>query len=146
MKNTHLEQALRQALEGRGGPAEWAAICADAACRAGLDYATIEAMTASLKPDALQRRLDDLMPDAPADNVVYDELPEGLIDLPSACREHGVKTMTAHNWLRRGLLKSMGKLKGRGTGGVNVVNAMEFAEVVNMPKNKGGRPAKNLTK
>ena len=75
-------------------------------------------------------------------DVIYEpgNLPDGLIDLPSACKEYQVNLQTANGWLQRGLLKRRGKLHA--PGGVNVVSSEEFASVVHQPKNKGGRPPK----
>ena len=80
---------------------------------------------------------------APAAEVIYAELPEGLIDLPSACRKYGVNRQTANGWLQRGLIPRMGKLRAPGDGGVNVVGEDDFKEVLSRPRNVGGRPKKS---
>ena len=79
---------------------------------------------------------------APAAEVIYDEVPEGLIDLPSACRKYGVNLNTANGWVRRGLIARMGKLRAPGDGGVNVVGKKAFVELASRPRNVGGRPKK----
>lgn len=79
---------------------------------------------------------------APPADVVYDELPDGLIDLPSACREHGVNIQTANGWMRKGQIPRLGKLKAPGKGGANVTSAIEFKRMASRPLNHGGRPKK----
>ena len=75
--------------------------------------------------------------------VIYDALPPGLIDLPSAARKYGVNLKTATGWLKRGRIPRMGKIRapGRG-GGYNITSEREFAEMAKLPKNVGGRPHK----
>ena len=72
---------------------------------------------------------------------VYDELPEGLIDLPSAAVKHGLKVDTIYKWVRRGKIPCRGRLKAwaRG-GGYLVVAETELLDWVNAPTDKGGRP------
>ena len=54
-----------------------------------------------------------------ADDVVYEpgNLPEGLIDLPSASRKYGIPVRTLQSWVHRGKLPRRGKLRARSPGG-----------------------------
>ena len=47
-------------------------------------------------------------PTPDAAEAIYDELPDELIDLPSACRKYGVNPNTANGWVRRGVIARMG--------------------------------------
>ena len=57
------------------------------------------------------------------DDVIYEpgELPEGLIDLPSASKKYGIKVGTLQAWIRRGKLPRRGRLKARAAGGGYIV-------------------------
>ena len=81
-------------------------------------------------------------PTPDAAEAIYDELPDELIDLPSACRKYGVNPNTANGWVRRGVIARMGKLRAPGDGGVNVVEKRAFVELASRPRNVGGRPRK----
>ena len=74
---------------------------------------------------------------------IYDTLPDGLIDLPSACRKYGVNSQTANGWMRKGMIPLMGKLRApaRG-GGYNITSERSFKECMSSPKKLGGRPRK----
>jgi hypothetical protein len=75
--------------------------------------------------------------------VIYDELPPGLIDLPSASRKYGVNLKTATGWLKRGRIPKMGKLRAPGPGGgYNLTCETAFKEMAGLPKDHGGRPRK----
>ena len=77
---------------------------------------------------------------------IYTELPEGLIDLPSAQRDYGCKADTLRSWVRRGHLTLMGRLRGASPGGgYLVVSKCELERRLAMPPNRGGRPRKNRT-
>ena len=79
----------------------------------------------------------------PTADVVYDELPDGLIDLPSACRKYGVNRQTANGWMRKGQIPYLGKIKApaRG-GGYNVTSLSAFLARKDADPAKGGRPIK----
>ena len=72
---------------------------------------------------------------------IYTELPEGLIDLPSASKLHGVNLNTMMNWIRKNQVQVVGRLKApaRG-GGYLVVSEDELLNHMASPRNKGGRP------
>ena len=55
------------------------------------------------------------------DDVIYDVLPEGLIDLPSASKKYGIKVGTLRSWVHVGKLPRMGRLRGRAPGGGYIV-------------------------
>ena len=75
---------------------------------------------------------------------IYDELPNGLIDVPSAARRHDLNLRTIHSWIRVGHISRVGRLRApaRG-GGYSVVNEAELVAYKNAPRNKGGRPRKS---
>ena len=62
--------------------------------------------------------------------VIYEpgELPEGLIDLPSASRKYGIPISTLQSWLRRGKLPRRGRVRARAAGGGYVVTEMAAIE------------------
>ena len=75
--------------------------------------------------------------------AVYDELPPGLIDVPTAIIKYGVNPNTLRGWVARGHLTTCGRLKGSATGGGFVLLCEdELAAKLVLPKNKGGRPRK----
>ena len=78
---------------------------------------------------------------APAAEHVYDELPEGLIDVPSACRAYGLNRRTVNGWIRRGLIPKLGKLRAP-AGHVNVTDHAAIVKFASQPVNPGGRPRK----
>ena len=57
------------------------------------------------------------------DDVIYEpgNLPEGLIDLPSASKKYGIKVGTLRSWVHVGKLPRMGRLRGRAPGGGYIV-------------------------
>ena len=89
-------------------------------------------------------RAHNLAQQGDADRV-FTELPEGLIDLPSAARKYGISRSTLHNWIRGGHVKIQGRLKGSAQGGgFYVLEESELLAYMEAPRNKGGRPAKVL--
>ena len=48
---------------------------------------------------------------------IYDELPAGMIDVPSAARKYGRSTGTLRVWARSGLLAVVGRLRASAPGG-----------------------------
>ena len=61
-------------------------------------------------------------PDDEAD-VIYEpgELPEGLIDLPTASKKYGIPVGTLRSWVRRGKLPHLGRVKAKAPGGGYIV-------------------------
>jgi hypothetical protein len=77
------------------------------------------------------------------DLPIYTELPDGLIDLPTAATRYECKGPTLRMWVHRGHLKLMGRLKGSCTGGgYLVVSESDLKERLSTPNKKGGRPPK----
>ena len=73
------------------------------------------------------------------EEVVFDTLPDGLIDLPTACKKYGVNVQTANGWMRHGFIPRLGKIRAPGKGGANVTSERVFAEVAADPVKPGGR-------
>ena len=83
----------------------------------------------------------ETQPAAPAD-VVYDELPDGLIDIPSAAKLYDCDTGRLRMLVRRGTLISRGRLKAPAYGGgYLLVDRQELAEAMANPRARG-RPKK----
>ena len=77
------------------------------------------------------------------DLPIYTELPEGLIDLPTAARNYGCQLQRFYMWVRRGQLKAHGRLRASSPGGgYIVVSETELGDRINTVKEKGGRPRK----
>ena len=57
------------------------------------------------------------------DNIIYErgELPEGLIDLPSASKKYGIRVDTLRIWVQRGKLPRRGRMRARSPGGGYIV-------------------------
>ena len=64
------------------------------------------------------------------DTRIYDELPDGTIDLPTAAQRYGSGTDTLRAWIRAGRICSLGRLRApaRG-GGYHIVDESELAEL-----------------
>ncbi len=62
----------------------------------------------------------------PAD-VIYEpgNLPEGLIDLPTASKKYGIRVDTLRRWVQRGKLPRCGRLRARSPGGGYIVTVEE---------------------
>ena len=81
--------------------------------------------------------------DQDASARVYTELPDGLIDLPSAAEKYGVNGDTLYSWVRKGLLAPAGRLRASARGGgYIVVREKDLLSHMQAPKNRGGRPRK----
>ena len=83
------------------------------------------------------------------DDVIYErgQLPEGLIDLPSAARkygeEYGASVDAMRQWVNRGRIAKAGLLKAPAPGGgYFVVRESELLEYMQQPRSRGGRPRK----
>ena len=79
------------------------------------------------------QNLPDVPPDSqeqppePDANAIFPMLPEGLIDVPSACRKYGVSSQAMHAALRRGALTPRGRLLSANGGlGSVVLNEAEL--------------------
>ena len=58
-----------------------------------------------------------------SDDVIYEagNLPEGLIDLPSASKKYGIPVKTLRSWVHRGKLPRCGRVRARAAGGGYIV-------------------------
>ena len=122
------------------------------AMEAGKDAEAIADMVAERISDVVD--LDDVVTmlaeapsaDTPPDDggvVIYDELPPGLIDLPSAAKRYDKTAGAMRMWVLRGHVAKVGLLKAPAKGGgYVVVRESDLVEYMNRPRNKGGRPKK----
>ena len=83
------------------------------------------------------------LPGFPADDIVYDQLPDGLITLTDAARKYGLNIGTLRTWVLLGYINKAGRLKGpaRG-GGFLLLSEDEVLARVNTPR-RPGRPRKH---
>ncbi len=73
----------------------------------------------------------------------YTELPNGLIDLATAAKNHGCTVHRLRTWVHKGHLQVQGRLRGPAPGGGLLLVAEEQVKsrLANPPKN--GRPPKS---
>ena len=75
--------------------------------------------------------------------VIYDELPPGLIDLPSASKKYGIKNDTLRHWVYQGNVEMVARLKGPTPGGgYKVVKVDDLEAYIKAPRRKPGPPKK----
>ena len=73
-----------------------------------------------------------------------DEVPEGLIDLPSAARKYGHRVTRLQRWVQRGHLKVYGRLKAPAPGkGYLLLRENDLLDRMTASPNRGGRPRKS---
>ena len=73
---------------------------------------------------------------------IYDELPKGLIDLPTAGKKYGLNVRTIRGWVNKGKLEAAGRLRGPAPGGgYLVVSEDELLVHIAEPRSRG-RPKK----
>ena len=78
------------------------------------------------------------------DLPIYTELPEGLIDLPSAITIYDGVRPRLRNWVKRGYLAIHGRLRAPAPGGGYViVSKPELMEKLVTGERSAGRPRKN---
>ena len=113
------------------------------ALSSGVSEGEILSMVATVAADTGQPELPGFEdPGLP----IYDELPDGLIDLPTAAERYGCKPHRIYMWVYRGRLQERGRLRGPGkNGGAIVVCENDLLERMNAPPNKGGRPKSRET-
>ena len=76
-------------------------------------------------------------------DTIYDELPEGLIDVRSAAERYGVPAANISMWVNRGRIPNCGRLKAPAAGGgIKVTSEAALVAYMETPKSKGGRPRK----
>ena len=73
-------------------------------------------------------------------DVIYEpgELPEGLIDLPSASKKYGIPVRTLQTWIKRGKLPKCGRVRAKAPGGGYILtreNEIEFCR--DHPRKRG---------
>ena len=74
---------------------------------------------------------------------IFTELPEGLIDLPSASTRYGCGIARLRNWVRQGQLPLKGRLRRPAPGGgYLVVSESDLVRRLATVNAKGGRPRK----
>ena len=78
------------------------------------------------------------------DLPIYTELPEGLIDLPSAMMIYDGGRPRLRNWVKRGYLEIHGRLRAPAPGGgYIIVSKSELMEKLATGEKTAGRPRKN---
>ena len=109
----------------------------------GLSPADMASMiTAATEP---QPPANGVHPTEP-DDVIYEpgNLPDGLIDLPSASKKYGIKPATLRMWVQRGRLPRRGRLRGPSPGrGYIVTVEAEIAYCRDNPRKPG--PKRSVT-
>ena len=71
---------------------------------------------------------------------IYDDLPDGLIDLPAAAAKYARSIKTLEGWLRTGRLRQAGRVKAPAPGGgYRVVEEADIVAILRDPP-KRGRP------
>ena len=93
----------------------------DQALRSGMDAEAIARMVAERAltlNDVARNGLAGDTPPEDAGDVIYEpgELPDGLIDLPSAAKKYGISVVMLRSWVQRGKLPRRGRLRGRSPG------------------------------
>ena len=74
------------------------------------------------------------------DDVIYEpgNLPEGLIDLPSASKKYGVPVRTLQTWVKRGKLPKCGRLRAKAPGGGYILTVeAEIEHCRDNPRKRG---------
>ena len=96
----------------------------DQALRSGMDVEAIAHMVAERALTLNELATDTLAAETPPNDegaVIYDELPPGLIDLPSASKKYGIKVGTLRYWVHVGKLPRKGRLRAPAAGGGYIV-------------------------
>ena len=76
------------------------------------------------------------------DLPVYDVLPDGLIDLPSAAAKYNRSIYTIHGWIRYGRLRVVGRLRAPAArGGYLVVSESDLMRLNTDTPRRRRRPA-----
>lgn len=80
---------------------------------AGVDEREIHELVTTIAIRERPSRHENDMEDLP----IYDELPEGLIDVPAGAEKYGRSTDTIGMWIRRGRLQLYGRRRAAAPGG-----------------------------
>ena len=92
-------------------------------------------ITTGHAPDELNTGENDL--------PIYTELPDGLINLPSAAAHYGCTVQRFRRWVKMGYIKTHGRLRaGCPGGGYLVVVKEDLERRMAITQTKGGRPRK----
>ena len=76
---------------------------------------------------------------------IYETLPEGLIDLPTAAKKHGLSLRNMSRWVQKGQVKLQGRLRAPAAGGgYIVVSEADLLTYAHAPRNKGGRSRRTV--
>ena len=82
----------------------------------------------------------------PGELPIYTELPEGLIDLPSAAKKYGIPGSTLRTWIQLGRLQRIARLKAPAAGGGYVVVRMaDIEHCRENPRKPGRKPDKAIS-
>lgn len=76
-------------------------------------------------------------------DTIYEpgELPEGLIDLPSAAKKYGIPGSTLRSWIQLGRLSRLGRLRAPAAGGgYVVVRQADIEHCRDNPRKRGPKP------
>ena len=83
-------------------------------------------------------RYDLSVPDSDNGLPIFDELPEGLITVADASRKYGFLLGTVRNWIRKGYIPAVARLKGPAVGGGFIlVRECDFLDYKDQPRKKG---------
>ena len=98
--------------------------------RAREDGLSLDDMASMITAAANTEQSDGSVHPTEPDDVIYEpgNLPEGLIDLPSASKKYGIPVKTLGAWVRRGKLVKCGRLRARSPGGGYIVT--EEAQII----------------
>ena len=100
-----------------------------------MNFTTWSQSQKTLLNDKDQYVIPGFEPDTPP---VYEQLPPGMIDLPSASIKYGINGPTLRAWVRRGYLEEIGRLKARSPGGgYIVVWEDDLVARINSPRRRG---------
>ena len=113
----------------------------------GVDERELLDMVTTVAADhvAEQREIPGLFSDLNDHEIIYAEVPEGLIDLPSAAEKYACRIPTLRQWVLRGHLKVYGRLRAPAPGhGYLLVSERELSDHMKAPRKKGGRPRKTF--
>lgn len=115
----------------------------DWALRSGVEPTFIIDMVADLfahpiTDSTAQLYLPGCEPEKPP---IFTELPEGMIDAPTACAKYNIKDSTLRTWIHKGNIVLMGRLKARAPGGGRlVIREEDLIRYKNTPRPHTGRP------
>ena len=118
----------------------------------GLSEAVLQALTAGASPTDLMATISATITDYQAKQLpmfdmlpcdgetVFDELPEGMIDLPSAAIEFGISRYTLRGWVEGKHIPVRGRLRGSARGGGFLILSKDDILKLKDSPPKRGRP------